>query len=176
MGGQSIARTLAFAKGFQGRANNCIRIARKAVEKSLKHAYKGRKEKRRSVRSAWIQQVNAGSRQYGVRYNQLMHGLQVSNIQLNRKMLAELAENEPYSFKSVVDSTCSIANITPQVSKRGYVGQLQTSLAVNQVVVVDRDPYSLGYTKSLLGSNDVEEDDYGDFNTVQDESAAKAQP
>ncbi|PRW59594.1 50S ribosomal L20 [Chlorella sorokiniana] len=91
------------AKGFRGRAKNCIRVARERVEKSLQYAFRDRKAKKREMRSLWITRITAGSRQYGVKYSQLMHGLKQENIQVNRKMLSELAMNEPYSFKALVD-------------------------------------------------------------------------
>eukprot|EP00877_Chromochloris_zofingiensis_P014378 jgi/Chrzof1/9194/Cz03g39120.t1 len=91
------------AKGFRGRAKNCGKIARQQVEKALVHAYRGRKEKKREQRSLWVTRVNAGSREHGVTYSSLMHGLEQQNIQLNRKMLSELAMHEPCSFKALVD-------------------------------------------------------------------------
>lgn len=96
-------KILRLAKGFRGRAKNCIRIARERVEKSLQYAYRDRKNKKREMRRLWITRINAGTRQYGVRYSDLIHGLQQENIQVNRKMLSELAMNEPYSFKALVD-------------------------------------------------------------------------
>ncbi|EFN53286.1 hypothetical protein CHLNCDRAFT_25913 [Chlorella variabilis] len=91
------------AKGFRGRAKNCIRIARERVEKSLQYAFRDRRTKKRDMRSLWITRITAGSRQYGVKYSELIHGLKQENIQINRKMLSELAMNEPYSFKALVD-------------------------------------------------------------------------
>eukprot|EP00775_Hariotina_reticulata_P013662 gene13663-13784_t len=73
------------------------------AEKALQHAYKGRKDKRRDFRALWIQRINAGAREHGVKYSLLMHGLREENVQLNRKMLAELAMYEPYSFKALVE-------------------------------------------------------------------------
>lgn len=96
-------KILRLAKGFRGRAKNCIRIARERVEKSLQYAYRDRKNKKREMRRLWITRINAGSRQYGMRYSDFIHGLQDENIQLNRKMLSELAVNEPYSFKALVN-------------------------------------------------------------------------
>lgn len=153
-----------FAKGYRSRGKNCWRIARLRVEKALSRAFEGRKEKKRTNRALWIQQINAGSREHGVRdwgargrhapphgarcrhvhrhlgawalsshpfaargchpapvppvpnpppypgrplpqvrYGDLMHGLSQHNVQLNRKVLAELAAEEPYSFKALVD-------------------------------------------------------------------------
>ncbi|XP_021866646.2 uncharacterized protein [Spinacia oleracea] len=91
------------AKGFRGRAKNCIRIARERVEKALQYSYRDRRTKKRDMRSLWIERINAGSRQHGVNYGNFMCGLMKENIQLNRKVLSELAMHEPYSFKALVD-------------------------------------------------------------------------
>lgn len=90
------------AKGFRGRSKNCISAARDRVEKALKYAYRDRRNKKRDMRGLWIQRINAGSRQYGVNYGQLICGLAKENIQLNRKVLSELAMHEPYSFRTIV--------------------------------------------------------------------------
>ncbi|KAK7286674.1 hypothetical protein RJT34_21841 [Clitoria ternatea] len=91
------------AKGFRGRAKNCIRIARERVEKALQYSYRDRRNKKRDMRSLWIQRINAGTRLHGVNYGNFMHGLMKENIQLNRKVLSEISMHEPYSFKSLVD-------------------------------------------------------------------------
>nr|POE74160.1 50s ribosomal protein l20 [Quercus suber] len=96
-------RILKLAKGFRGRAKNCIRIARERVEKALQYSYRDRRNKKRDMRSLWIQRINAGTRQHGVNYGNFMHGLMKENIQLNRKVLSELSMHEPYSFKALVD-------------------------------------------------------------------------
>eukprot|EP00252_Welwitschia_mirabilis_P002879 TRINITY_DN12899_c0_g1_i1.p1 TRINITY_DN12899_c0_g1~~TRINITY_DN12899_c0_g1_i1.p1 ORF type:complete len:126 (-),score=7.94 TRINITY_DN12899_c0_g1_i1:338-715(-) len=94
---------LNLAKGFRGRAKNCIRIARLRVQKALQYSYRDRRNKKRDMRGLWIQRINAGTRLYGVTYGNFMHGLQKENIQLNRKVLSEIAMHEPYSFKTLVD-------------------------------------------------------------------------
>ncbi|GIL81729.1 hypothetical protein Vretimale_1316 [Volvox reticuliferus] len=91
------------ASNFRGRARNCIKLARLQVEKALQHAYVGRKLKKRYWRSVWIQRINAGAREHGVTYTTFITGLKQENVQLNRKVLSELAMNEPYSFKALVD-------------------------------------------------------------------------
>ncbi|XP_010269033.1 PREDICTED: uncharacterized protein LOC104605817 isoform X3 [Nelumbo nucifera] len=73
------------AKGFRGRAKNCIRIARERVEKALQYSYRDRRNKKRDMRSLWIERINAGTRLHGVNYGNFMHGLMKENIQLNRK-------------------------------------------------------------------------------------------
>ncbi|KAI3765554.1 hypothetical protein L2E82_15591 [Cichorium intybus] len=91
------------AKGFRGRAKNCIRIARERVEKALQYSYRDRRNKKRDMRSLWIERINAGTRVHGVNYGNFMHGLVKENIQINRKVLSELSMHEPYSFKALVD-------------------------------------------------------------------------
>ena len=91
------------AKGFRGRAKNTIRTARNRVEKGLQYAYRDRRAKKRDFRAEWIQQINAAAREHGVKYGEFMHGLREENIDVNRKMLADLAQNEPFSFKALVD-------------------------------------------------------------------------
>lgn len=97
------SKVFKLAKGFRGRSSNCIRIAKERVEKALQYAYRDRRQKKRDMRSLWIQRINAGTKQHGVSYSIFMHGLKQENIQVNRKVLSELAMQEPYSFKSLVE-------------------------------------------------------------------------
>uniref|UniRef100_A0A7S2ABF5 Large ribosomal subunit protein bL20c n=1 Tax=Trieres chinensis TaxID=1514140 RepID=A0A7S2ABF5_TRICV len=96
-------RIIKMAKGFRGRANRCYKIALPRVQKALQHAYRDRKLKKREFRRLWIQRINAGVRQHGLSYSEFIKRLHGSGITLNRKMLAELAGMEPFSFKAVVD-------------------------------------------------------------------------
>lgn len=96
-------RILQLARNLRGRARNCIKLARNRVEKGLQHAYVGRKLKKRYWRSVWIQRINAATKEHGVPYSRFIPGLQAENIHLNRKVLSELAMNEPFSFKALVD-------------------------------------------------------------------------
>ncbi|KAI4373633.1 hypothetical protein MLD38_011739 [Melastoma candidum] len=96
-------KVLELAKGFRGRAKNCIRIARERVEKALQYSYRDRRNKKRDMRSLWIQRINAGTRLHSVNYGNFMHGLMKENIQLNRKVLSEISMHEPLSFKALVD-------------------------------------------------------------------------
>ena len=91
------------AKGFFGRRKNVWTVAKNAVEKAMQYAYRGRKEKNRNFRSLWITRINAGAREYGLSYSQFMGALKKNNIELNRKVLADLAMNHPEAFKAVVD-------------------------------------------------------------------------
>lgn len=91
------------AKGYWGRRKNVYTVAKNAVEKGMQYAYIGRKQKKRNFRSLWIQRINAGCRQNGMSYSQFMGGLKKAEIDLNRKVLADLAMNHPAAFKAVVD-------------------------------------------------------------------------
>ena len=94
---------LKHAKGYRGRAKNCYSIALRRVEKAWQYAYRDRKVQRREWRKLWIQRIQAGVRQYSWRYSAFIPALSRANIQMNRKVLADLAANEPFTFKAVVD-------------------------------------------------------------------------
>ena len=96
-------KIMKMAKGYFGRRKNVWTVAKNAVEKGLQYAYVGRKQKKRNFRSLWIQRINAGARQYGMSYSVFMGKLNASEIELNRKVLADLAMNHPEAFKAVVD-------------------------------------------------------------------------
>ena len=91
------------AKGYFGRRKNVYTVAKNAVEKGLSYSYTGRKQKKRNFRALWIQRINAGARQHGMSYSQLMGGLKKADVELNRKVLADLAMNHPEAFKAVVE-------------------------------------------------------------------------
>jgi large subunit ribosomal protein L20 len=90
------------AKGYQGRNRTCFRIAIEKVEKGLQYAYRDRRTKKRDFRRLWIQRINAGVRQYGLAYSQFINGLKIAEIDIDRKVLADLAVNEPKSFEAIV--------------------------------------------------------------------------
>ncbi len=91
------------AKGFFGRRKNVWTVAKNAVEKAMQYAYRGRKEKKRNFRAFGLPRINAGTREHGMSYSQFMGALKKNNIELNRKVLADLAMNHPEAFKAVVD-------------------------------------------------------------------------
>ena len=91
------------AKGYFGRRKNVWTVAKNAVEKGLVYAYRDRKVNKRNFRALWIQRINAGARQHGMSYSQFMGAVHKNNIELNRKVLADLAMNHPDAFKAVVD-------------------------------------------------------------------------
>lgn len=96
--------TLKLAKGYFGRRKNVWTVAKNAVEKGLNHAYVGRKQKKRNFRSLWIMRINAGVRQHGMSYSQFMGLYNKSGLEMNRKVLADLAMNHPDAFKAVVET------------------------------------------------------------------------
>ena len=91
------------AKGFFGRKKNVWTVAKNAVEKGWQYAYRDRKAKKREFRGLWIQRINAAAREYGMSYSAFMGKLKAANIDLDRKVLADLAMNHPEAFKAVVD-------------------------------------------------------------------------
>ena len=97
-------KVLDAAKGYFGRRKNVHTVAKNAVEKGLLYAYEGRKQKKRNFRSLWITRINAGARMHGMSYSQFMGLVNKSELELNRKVLADLAMNHPEAFKAVVDA------------------------------------------------------------------------
>ncbi|TCK84821.1 50S ribosomal protein L20 [Albibacterium bauzanense] len=97
-------KILKLAKGYYGSRGKVYTIAKNTLEKGLQYAYRDRKTKKREFRALWIQRINAGARQHGISYSQLMGKLSKSNIGLNRKVLADLAMNQPEAFKAVIDA------------------------------------------------------------------------
>ena len=96
-------KILKAAKGYFGRRKNVHTVAKNAVEKGMQYAYRDRKNKKRTFRALWIQRINAGTRQYGMSYSQFMGKIHANGIELNRKVLADLAMNHPEAFKAIVD-------------------------------------------------------------------------
>ncbi|RFC53716.1 50S ribosomal protein L20 [Brumimicrobium aurantiacum] len=97
-------KVMKLAKGYFGRRKNVWTVAKNAVEKGLVYAYRDRKQKKRKFRSLWIMRINAGVRQHGMSYSQFMGLYNKSELELNRKVLADLAMNHPDAFKSVVEA------------------------------------------------------------------------
>ncbi|MCK5574724.1 MAG: 50S ribosomal protein L20 [Sphingomonadales bacterium] len=95
-------KVLEQAKGFQGRRKNTIRVAMQAVEKSLQYAYRDRKVRKRNFRALWIQRINAAARLNGMTYGNFMHGLKLAAIEVDRKVLADLAVREAGAFAELV--------------------------------------------------------------------------
>ncbi|QFZ53605.1 50S ribosomal protein L20 [Oceanihabitans sp. IOP_32] len=91
------------AKGYFGRRKNVWTVAKNAVDKAMQYSYRDRRNKKRTFRKLWITRINAGAREHGLSYSQFMGALKANDIQLNRKVLADLAMNNPEAFKAVVE-------------------------------------------------------------------------
>ncbi|MAH85572.1 MAG: 50S ribosomal protein L20 [Rhodospirillaceae bacterium TMED8] len=91
------------AKGYQGRSRNNIRLALERVEKGLQYAYRDRRTRKRNFRRLWIQRINAGARNNGLTYSQFMNGLSIAGVEVDRKILADLAVQEPETFRGIVE-------------------------------------------------------------------------
>lgn len=97
-------KVLKMARGYWGRRKNVWTVAKNAVDKGLSYAYRDRKTKKRNFRALWIQRINAGARLHGLSYSQLMGKIHANGVELNRKVLADLAMNHPEAFAAVVKS------------------------------------------------------------------------
>ncbi len=95
------------AKGHYGRRKNVFRVAVQSVEKSMQYAYRDRRNKKRDFRGLWIQRINAGVRMYGMTYSNFINGLKKSQINIDRKILADIAMNHPKTFKALVEKAQS---------------------------------------------------------------------
>lgn len=96
-------RTLKLAKGYRGARSKQYRVAKQSVMRALASSYAGRKQKKRQFRQLWIARINAAARMNGISYSQMMHGLKVSGIDINRKMLAEMAVNDAAGFAALAE-------------------------------------------------------------------------
>src|SRR5437588_8407474 len=95
-------KVLGLAKGYRGRGSTAYRIAIEKVEKGLQYAYRDRRNRKRDFRGLWIQRINAGVREHGLTYSQFMHGLKLAGVDLDRKVLSDLAIREPEAFAAIV--------------------------------------------------------------------------
>jgi large subunit ribosomal protein L20 len=103
-------KTFKAAKGYYGRRKNTIRIAKQAVEKANQYAYRDRKNRKRSFRALWIQRINAAARAEGLTYGRFINGLGKAGVEVDRKVLADLAVREPATFKALVDQARTALN------------------------------------------------------------------
>ena len=103
-------KVLKAVKGQYGRRKNTIRVARQAMEKAMQYAYRDRRNKKRDFKSLWIQRINAGVRLEGLTYSKFIHGLNKSGIKIDRKILAEIAYDNPEAFKNIVKKAQAALN------------------------------------------------------------------
>ncbi|MGB4864573.1 MAG: 50S ribosomal protein L20 [Hyphomicrobium sp.] len=102
-------KVLKAAKGFYGRRKNTIRVAKQAVEKSMQYAYRDRKRRKRNFRALWIQRINAAVREHGLTYGRFINGLTNLGVEVDRKMLSDIAIKDPAGFKVLVDKAAAAA-------------------------------------------------------------------
>ena len=100
-------KVLKLARGYRGRGNSSYRVALERVEKALQYAYRDRRTRKRRFRALWIQRINAAAREHGLTYSELMHGLTLAEMEVDRKVLADLAVREPVAFAAVVEQARS---------------------------------------------------------------------
>ena len=100
---RSHKKVLDLAKGYRGRSSKAYRVALEKVEKALRYAYRDRRNKKRDFRGLWIQRINAATREHGLTYSQFMNGILKAGIEVDRKVMADLAVREPAAFKALVD-------------------------------------------------------------------------
>ena len=105
-------KVLKAAKGFYGRRKNTIRIAKQAVEKAAQYAYRDRKRRKRTFRSLWIQRINAATREHGMTYGRFIDGLNKAGIEIDRKVLADIAVRDADAFKALVDQAQAAVSTT----------------------------------------------------------------
>lgn len=106
-------KTLKAAKGYYGRRKNTIRVAKQAVEKANQYAFRDRKRRKRTFRALWIQRINAATRELGLTYGQFIHGLSLAGIEIDRKVLADLAVKDAAGFKALVEQASAAAAAKP---------------------------------------------------------------
>ncbi len=94
-------KVLELAKGYRGRGSAAYRVAIEKVEKALQYAYRDRRNRKRDFRALWIQRINAGARQHGLTYSQFMHGIKLAGLDLDRKVLSDIAIREPEAFQAI---------------------------------------------------------------------------
>ena len=103
-------KVLELAKGYRGRGSTAYRIAIEKVEKALRYAYRDRRNRKRDFRALWIQRINAGAREHGLTYSQFMHGIKLAGLELDRKVLSDLAIREPEAFQAIAGSARAALN------------------------------------------------------------------
>ena len=106
-------KILNLAKGYRGRGSTAYRIAIEKVEKALRYAYRDRRNRKRDFRALWIQRINAGAREHGLTYSQFMHGVKLAGLDLDRKVLSDLAIREPEAFQVIAGSARAALNSAP---------------------------------------------------------------
>ena len=109
-------KVLELAKGYRGRGSTAYRVAIEKVEKALRYAYRDRRNRKRDFRALWIQRINAGARRHGLTYSQLMHGIKLAGLDLDRKVLSDIAIREPEAFQAIAATASAALTAAPQAA------------------------------------------------------------
>src|SRR5215475_11417573 len=109
-------KVLELAKGYRGRNSSAYRIALEKVEKALRYAYRDRRNKKRDFRGLWIQRINAAAREHGLTYSQFMHGVKLAGLELDRKVLSDIAIREPEAFQAIAATARTALSAVPAVA------------------------------------------------------------
>ena len=107
-------KVLELAKGYRGRGSTAYRVAIEKVEKALRYAYRDRRNRKRDFRALWIQRINAGARQHGLTYSQFMHGIKLAGLDLDRKVLSDIAIREPEAFQAIAATAQAALEKSPR--------------------------------------------------------------
>jgi large subunit ribosomal protein L20 len=110
-------KVLKLAKGYRGRGSTAFRVAIEKVEKGLQYAYRDRRNRKRDFRGLWIQRINAGAREHGLTYSQFMHGVKRAGLELDRKVLSDLAVREPEAFAAIVATAQAALGAAPAAAE-----------------------------------------------------------
>jgi len=112
-------KILDLAKGYRGRGSTAYRVAIEKVEKALRYAYRDRRNRKRDFRALWIQRINAGAREHGLTYSQFMHGIKLAGLDLDRKVLSDIAVREPQAFEAIVTAARNALAAPPTAAAAG---------------------------------------------------------
>jgi large subunit ribosomal protein L20 len=112
-------KVLDLARGYRGRGSTAYRVAIEKVEKALRYAYRDRRNRKRDFRALWIQRINAGAREHGLTYSQFMHGIKLAGLDLDRKVLSDIAIREPEAFQAIAATALTALAATPATGTAG---------------------------------------------------------
>jgi large subunit ribosomal protein L20 len=112
-------KVLELAKGYRGRGSTAYRVAIEKVEKALRYAYRDRRNRKRDFRALWIQRINAGAREHGLTYSQFMHGIKLAGLDLDRKILSDIAIREPEAFHALTATAQAALTAAPPAATAG---------------------------------------------------------
>ncbi|KAL0476764.1 ribosomal protein L20 [Acrasis kona] len=164
---------LKLAKGYFGRSNRCYKLAANRVLHGLQHAYRIRRIKKRLMRRLWITNINAAAGEFGIKYSQFMRGLSLANVQLNRKMLAEIAKTEPLSMRSIAECSSSARKAyAPHYNEQYEIDDyFSEKLPEGYVDFEDIAPFAAkgveGIPKNILEKLDKIQDTLGKLNITE---------